>query len=36
VRSAPALLGKNKPWKDYTAGVRSLADAIKRITRSTT
>jgi bifunctional non-homologous end joining protein LigD len=36
VRSAPALLGKNKPWKDYTAGARSLADAIKHITRSTT
>ena len=36
VRSAPALLGKNKPWKDYTAGVRSLADAIKRITRADT
>jgi bifunctional non-homologous end joining protein LigD len=36
VRSAPALLGKNKPWKDYTAGARSLADAIKHITRSKT
>ena len=36
VRSAPALLGKNKPWKDYAAGARSLADAIKRITRSNT
>jgi bifunctional non-homologous end joining protein LigD len=33
VRSAPALLGKNKPWKDYTAGARSLADAIRHITR---
>jgi bifunctional non-homologous end joining protein LigD len=36
VRSAPALFGKSKPWKDYTAGARSLADAIKRITRSNT
>ncbi len=33
VRSAPALLAKAKPWKDYAAGARSLADAIKRITR---
>ncbi|HTD75821.1 MAG TPA: DNA ligase D [Steroidobacteraceae bacterium] len=36
VRSAPALLGKSKPWKDYTAGARSLSDAIKHITRSKT
>jgi bifunctional non-homologous end joining protein LigD len=36
VRSAPTLLGKSKPWKDYEAGARSLADAIKRITRSNT
>jgi bifunctional non-homologous end joining protein LigD len=34
VRSAPALLAKNKPWKDYTGGARSLADAIKHITRN--
>jgi bifunctional non-homologous end joining protein LigD len=33
VRSAPALLGKSKAWKDYDAGARSLADAIKHITR---
>ena len=33
VRSAPALLTKAKPWKDYDAGARSLADAIKHITR---
>jgi bifunctional non-homologous end joining protein LigD len=33
VRSVPALLGKNKPWKDYAAGARSLTDAIKHITR---
>jgi bifunctional non-homologous end joining protein LigD len=34
VRTAPRLLGKNKPWKDYAAGARSLADAIKQATRS--
>jgi bifunctional non-homologous end joining protein LigD len=34
VRTAPALLAKSKPWKDYAAGARSLADAIKHITRS--
>jgi bifunctional non-homologous end joining protein LigD len=33
VRSAPALLAKAKPWKDYDSGARSLADAIKHITR---
>ncbi len=33
VRTAPALLAKSKPWKDYAAGARSLADAIKHITR---
>jgi bifunctional non-homologous end joining protein LigD len=33
VRTAPALLGKSKAWKDYEAGSRSLADAIKHITR---
>ena len=33
VRTAPALLAKAKPWKDYAAGARSLADAIKHITR---
>jgi bifunctional non-homologous end joining protein LigD len=33
VRTAPALLAKSKPWKDYTAGARSLTDAIKHITR---
>jgi bifunctional non-homologous end joining protein LigD len=33
VRTAPALLSKLAPWKDYAAGARSLADAIKRITR---
>jgi bifunctional non-homologous end joining protein LigD len=33
VRTAPQLLGKTKPWKDYTEGARSLADAIKQATR---
>ena len=33
VRSAPALLAKSKAWKDYAAGARPLADAIRRITR---
>ena len=35
VRTAPALLAKVKPWKDYAAGARSLNDAIKHITRVT-
>lgn len=34
VRTAPAMLAKGKPWKEYAAGARSLADAIKRITRA--
>ncbi len=34
VRTAPALLAKGGPWKDYAAGARSLPDAIKRITRA--
>jgi bifunctional non-homologous end joining protein LigD len=33
VRSAPALLRKGKAWHDYAAGARSLAAAIKQITR---
>jgi len=33
VRTAPSLLSKNKAWKDYAGGARSLADAIKHITR---
>jgi bifunctional non-homologous end joining protein LigD len=33
VRSAPKLLVKGKAWKDYDDGARSLADAIKHITR---
>jgi bifunctional non-homologous end joining protein LigD len=34
VRTAPQLLGKTKPWKDYAASARPLADAIKQATRS--
>jgi bifunctional non-homologous end joining protein LigD len=33
VRTAPQLLAKGKPWKDYAAGARSLTDAIKKITQ---
>ena len=33
VRSAPSLLRKAKPWKDYAGAAGSLKDAIKRITR---
>jgi bifunctional non-homologous end joining protein LigD len=33
VRTAPQLLSKLKPWKDYADGARSLADAIKQATR---
>jgi bifunctional non-homologous end joining protein LigD len=33
VRTAPLLLSKLKPWKDYADGARSLADAIKQATR---
>jgi bifunctional non-homologous end joining protein LigD len=32
VRTAPRLLAKAKPWKDYAQGARALPDAIKRIT----
>jgi bifunctional non-homologous end joining protein LigD len=34
VRSGPRLLQKNKPWAGYDAAARSLADAIRAITRS--
>jgi bifunctional non-homologous end joining protein LigD len=34
VRTAAQRLGKNKPWKDYADGARSLADAINQATRS--
>jgi bifunctional non-homologous end joining protein LigD len=33
VRTAPQLLSKLKPWKDYADGARSLADAVKQATR---
>jgi bifunctional non-homologous end joining protein LigD len=33
VRTAPQLLGKTKPWKDYDGGARSLADAISQATQ---
>ena len=33
LRTAPALLAKSKPWKEYAAGARSLTDAIRHITR---
>jgi len=33
VRTAPSLLRKGKPWKDYTGAAGSLKEAIKRITR---
>jgi bifunctional non-homologous end joining protein LigD len=33
VRTAPQLLRRTSAWKDYAGGSRSLADAIKRITR---
>jgi bifunctional non-homologous end joining protein LigD len=33
VRTVPTLLAKNKPWKEYASAGRSLADAIKHITR---
>ncbi len=34
VRSAPKLLRKAKPWAGYAEAARSLADAIRSITRS--
>jgi bifunctional non-homologous end joining protein LigD len=34
LRTAPALLGKTKPWEDYAPAARSLAQAIKSITRA--
>jgi bifunctional non-homologous end joining protein LigD len=34
VRTAPALLAKTQAWKDYDDSARSLADAIRKITRS--
>jgi bifunctional non-homologous end joining protein LigD len=34
VRNAPALLRKLKPWSGYADAARSLADAIRAVTRS--
>jgi len=34
VRTAPALLAKTKAWRDYDDSARSLADAMRKITRS--
>jgi bifunctional non-homologous end joining protein LigD len=34
IRSAPDLLSKAKPWRDYDQAARPLADAIRAITRS--
>ncbi|HMK86894.1 MAG TPA: DNA ligase D, partial [Steroidobacteraceae bacterium] len=34
VRTAPALLEKSKAWADYGRSARSLADAIRKITRA--
>ncbi|HEY2678387.1 MAG TPA: DNA ligase D, partial [Steroidobacteraceae bacterium] len=34
VRTAPKILAKLAPWNDYAAGARSLAAAIKHITKS--
>jgi bifunctional non-homologous end joining protein LigD len=36
VRSAPAVLRKSKPWEGYDGAARSLADAIRAITRAPT
>jgi bifunctional non-homologous end joining protein LigD len=34
VSTAPALLAKNNPWKDYDNSERQLAGAIKRLAKS--
>jgi bifunctional non-homologous end joining protein LigD len=34
VRTAPAQLAKTQAWKDYDDSASSLADAIRKITRS--
>lgn len=34
VRTAPDLLRKSDPWKDYAGSARPLAEAIKRLTRT--
>jgi len=34
LRSAPQMLKKTKPWAGYDSAARSLADAIRRVTRA--
>jgi bifunctional non-homologous end joining protein LigD len=34
LRTAPALLRKGKPWEGYGDAARSLADAIRSVTRA--
>ena len=34
LRTAPALLRKTKPWEDYAAAARSLAQAVRSIARA--
>jgi bifunctional non-homologous end joining protein LigD len=34
IRTAPAVLSKNKPWEDYDEGARSLVGAIRKVTGS--
>jgi bifunctional non-homologous end joining protein LigD len=36
VHSAPALLKKTKPWEDYAQAHRSLADAVRTLTKGET
>jgi bifunctional non-homologous end joining protein LigD len=33
LRTAPKLLAKSKPWKDYDRGARPLGEAIKRVVK---
>jgi bifunctional non-homologous end joining protein LigD len=33
MRTAPALLRKNKPWQDYCDGERSLKEAIEKVVK---
>jgi len=35
IRTAPALLAKNKPWDDYTDAARSLIAAIRKVSAAT-
>jgi bifunctional non-homologous end joining protein LigD len=34
IRTAPALLRKSKPWKDYDKSARPLRGAIERLLKS--